>query len=124
LEAESESHVNHFARELSALQLAQQLASQQNSTSPGLSGASANGDGTQSSNLPRLPNPIAPNSEDMLEAMRRENKQLRNRLVDTEREYIRISRPAQRNLQGRAHPAQTVGMCFILTSSPLLLFVA
>jgi hypothetical protein len=28
----------------------------------------------------------------MLEAMRRENEQLRNRLVDTEREYIRISR--------------------------------
>lgn len=28
----------------------------------------------------------------MLEAMRRENEQLRNRLVDTERDYIRISR--------------------------------
>ena len=28
----------------------------------------------------------------MLEAMRRENEHLRNKLVDTEREYIRISR--------------------------------
>jgi hypothetical protein len=93
LEAESESHVNRLSRELSALRLAQQLAaSQQNGTSPGLSGTSVNGDGTQSPNLLRLPNPLPPSSEDMLEAMRRENEQLRNRLVDTEREYIRISR--------------------------------
>lgn len=93
LEAESESHVNRLSRELSALRLAQQLAaSQQNGTSPGLSGASVNGDGTQSPTLLRLPNPLPPSSEDMLEAMRRENEQLRNRLVDTEREYIRISR--------------------------------
>ena len=28
----------------------------------------------------------------MLEAMRRENEHLRNKLVDTERDYIRISR--------------------------------
>lgn len=92
LEAESESHVNRLSRELSALRLAQQLASQQNGTSPGLPSSSVNGDGTQSPNLLRLPNPLAPSSEDMLDAMRRENEQLRNRLVDTEREYIRISR--------------------------------
>jgi len=92
LEAESESHVNRLSRELSALRLAQQLASQQNGTSPVLPGSSVNGDGTQSPNLLRLPNPLEPSSEDMLEAMRRENEQLRNRLVDTEREYIRISR--------------------------------
>ncbi|KAH9174823.1 hypothetical protein EDB89DRAFT_1950769 [Lactarius sanguifluus] len=90
LEAESESHVNRLSRELSALRLAQQLATQQNGGSPG---AGINGDGgTQSPTLLRLPNPIAPSSEDMLEAMRRENEQLRNRLVDTEREFIRISR--------------------------------
>jgi len=52
-----------------------------------------NGDGTQSPSLLRLPpNPLAPSSEDMLEAMRRENEHLRNRLVDTEREFIRITR--------------------------------
>ncbi|KAH8984910.1 hypothetical protein EDB92DRAFT_1884472 [Lactarius akahatsu] len=90
LEAESESHVNRLSRELSALRLAQQLATQQqNGGSPG---AGVNGDGTQSPTLLRLPNPLAPSSEDMLEAMRRENEQLRNRLVDTEREFIRISR--------------------------------
>lgn len=91
LEAESESHVNRLSRELSALRLAQQLASQQNGGSPG-GGVGVNGDGTQSPTLLRLPNPLAPSSEDMLEAMRRENEQLRNRLVDTEREFIRISR--------------------------------
>jgi hypothetical protein len=96
LEAESESHVNRLSRELSALRLAQQLTSQQqqqqqqqNGGSPGVA---LNGDGMQSPTLLRLPNPLVPSSEDMLEAMRRENEQLRNRLVDTEREFIRISR--------------------------------
>ncbi|KAF8268324.1 hypothetical protein EI94DRAFT_1800559 [Lactarius quietus] len=92
LEAESESHVNRLSRELSALRLAQQLASQQNGGSPGAASVGVNGDGTQSPTLLRLPNPLAPSSEDMLEAMRRENEQLRSRLVDTEREFIRISR--------------------------------
>ncbi|KAN0109163.1 hypothetical protein V8E52_009594 [Russula decolorans] len=102
LEAESESHVNRLSRELSALRLAQQLAAnqqqqqQQNGGSPALSGngtgTGVNGDGTQSPTLLRLPNPVAPSSEDMLEAMRRENEHLRNRLVDTEREFIRITR--------------------------------
>jgi hypothetical protein len=92
LEAESESHVNRLSRELSALRLAQHLASQQNGGSPGVGGISLNGDGTQSPTLFRLPNPLAPSTEDMLESMRRENEQLRNRLVDTEREFIRLSR--------------------------------
>lgn len=101
LEAESESHVNRLSRELSALRLAQQLAAnqqqqQQNGGSPALSGSGTgtgvNGDGTQSPTLLRLPNPVVPSSEDMLEAMRRENEHLRNRLVDTEREFIRITR--------------------------------
>lgn len=37
-------------------------------------------------------NPSETSAETMLEAMRRENEQLRNRLVDTERDYVRISR--------------------------------
>ena len=89
LEAESESHVNRLSRELSALRL---LASQQNGGSPGLGGIAVNGDGAQSPTVLRLPNPVVPSSEDMLEAMRRENEHLRNRLVDTEREFIRISK--------------------------------
>jgi len=36
--------------------------------------------------------PNAPSSGTMLETMRRENEDLRNRLVDTERNYIRIMR--------------------------------
>jgi hypothetical protein len=36
--------------------------------------------------------PMIPSAEFMLEAMRRENEQLRNRLVDTERDYVRVSR--------------------------------
>ena len=36
--------------------------------------------------------PGEPSAEIMLEAMRRENEHLRNKLVDTERDYIRISR--------------------------------
>ena len=36
--------------------------------------------------------PGEPSAEVMLEAMRRENEHLRNKLVDTERDYIRISR--------------------------------
>lgn len=92
LEAESESHVNRLSRELSALRLAQQLTSQQNGGSPAIGPTAVNGDGTQSPNLLRLPNPLVPSSEDMLEAMRRENEDLRHRLVDTEREFIRITR--------------------------------
>ena len=33
-----------------------------------------------------------PSAEMMLEAMRRENEHLRNKLVDAERDYVRISR--------------------------------
>ncbi|GBE89077.1 hypothetical protein BKA93DRAFT_917435 [Sparassis latifolia] len=79
LEAESESHVNRLSREISALRLAQQH--------PPVNG-SGGGEVTSHS----LPNPAEPSAEIMLDAMRRENEQLRNRLVDTERDYIRITR--------------------------------
>lgn len=89
LEAESESHVNRLTRELSALRQAQQQQ------------ANLNGNGSVSTS-PEVRagiqtftngyNPSAPSSDHMLETMRRENEQLRNRLVDTERDYIRISR--------------------------------
>lgn len=36
--------------------------------------------------------PASPNMETMFEAMRRENERLRNRLSDTECDYIRIKR--------------------------------
>jgi hypothetical protein len=83
LEAESESHVNRLSRELSALRLAQQQQ-QQGSAGNALSPDARGG--------PQVADPGSPSSEIMLEAMRRENDQLRSRLVDTERDYIRISR--------------------------------
>lgn len=88
LEAESESHVNRMARELTALRLAQ---NQQNGTSASnISTSPETGMGLRSFFLNG--NSGDPNAETMLEAMRRENEQLRNRLVETERDYIRISR--------------------------------
>ncbi|KAH7924383.1 hypothetical protein BV22DRAFT_1066924 [Leucogyrophana mollusca] len=88
LEAESESHVNRLSRELTALRLAQQQQL-----------AGANGAATGSPETGRASQafstsgaPCTPSAEVMLEAMRRENEQLRNRLVDTERDYVRISR--------------------------------
>jgi hypothetical protein len=84
LEAESESHVNRLTRELSALRLAQQ----QQATLNGSVSASPE---TRVGFVPAL-DPTVPSSDAMLDAMRRENEHLRNRLVDTERDYIRISR--------------------------------
>lgn len=84
LEAESESHVNRLTKELSALRLAQQQQANVN-------GSVSSSPETRVGFMPPL-DPSAPSSDTMLEAMRRENEQLRNRLVDTERDYIRISR--------------------------------
>ncbi|KAI0701991.1 hypothetical protein BC835DRAFT_1322182 [Cytidiella melzeri] len=82
LEAESESHVNRLSREISALRLMQHQV--------------VNGNGSLSPVETRLPAANGtiqePSSEMMLDAMRRENEQLRSRLVETERDYVRISR--------------------------------
>nr|GAT45284.1 predicted protein [Mycena chlorophos] len=67
LEAESESHVNRLSRELNALRLAQ------------LGSSPTSG-------------PSDPSLEIMLETLQRENQALRSRLVDTERDYVRMSR--------------------------------
>lgn len=91
LEAESESHVNRLSRELSVLRLAQQQQQQQQQS--GINGTPRSPD-----NRGGLPtfldgrDPMVPSAEVMLEAMRRENEQLRNRLVDTERDYVRVAR--------------------------------
>lgn len=81
LEAESEHHVNRLSREISALRLAQQQA--------------VSGSGTLSPVDARAPpavDPLQPTAEMMLDAVRRENEQLRSRLIETERDYIRITR--------------------------------
>ncbi|KAA1478148.1 hypothetical protein DENSPDRAFT_861789 [Dentipellis sp. KUC8613] len=97
LEAESESHVNRLSRELTVLRIAQQQQAQQEAAQPGQqNGNGANGHGpveiTRTSSMVAISDPLTPSTEIMLEAMRRENEQLRNRLVNTEREYIRITR--------------------------------
>ncbi|TFK41422.1 hypothetical protein BDQ12DRAFT_645855 [Crucibulum laeve] len=98
LEAESESHVNRLSRELNALRLAQQQLLQQQSNARG---SSSNGvmDVSVSpdtrigfNSFMSSSDPAEPSAEMMLEAMRRENEQLRARLVDTERDYIRVTR--------------------------------
>jgi hypothetical protein len=81
--------VNRLSRELSALRLQQQQQQQQS----GANGITAPPD--HSTGVPMLMtgrDPMVPSAEVMLEAMRRENEQLRNRLVDTERDYVRVSR--------------------------------
>ncbi|KAF8588197.1 hypothetical protein K439DRAFT_1630041 [Ramaria rubella] len=78
LEAESESHVNRLNRELSLLRARQRGADEVESAS--------------TSHLLPGSDPRFPTPEAMLEAMRKENESLRNRLVDTERDYVRIAR--------------------------------
>lgn len=90
LEAESESHVNRLTRELSALRLAQQQAQYNGNGNGSISESPEMRVGMQT--FMNGSHPITPSSDAMLEAMRRENEQLRSRLVDTERDYVRISR--------------------------------
>ncbi|KAH9932209.1 uncharacterized protein B0H18DRAFT_987067 [Fomitopsis serialis] len=90
LEAESESHVNRLSREISVLRLAQQQQAQVNGNGSGSISPVDTRFGIQT--FLGYRNPTEPNTEMMLEAMRRENEQLRTRLVDTERDYIRITR--------------------------------
>ncbi|KAI8986676.1 hypothetical protein BD414DRAFT_536596 [Trametes punicea] len=99
LEQESESHVNRLSREISALRLAQQQQQQQQQqTGP----SHANGSGSASPHDTRPPatqygyllnaNGAEPSPDVILDALRRENEALRSRLVETEQNFIRISR--------------------------------
>jgi hypothetical protein len=85
LEAESESHVNRLTRELSALRLAQQQQQQQE-------GSGSISPETRLNGIRSAADATDPAFETMLEALKRENEQLRGRLVSTERNFIRMSR--------------------------------
>lgn len=87
-EAESESQVNRMARELTALRMSQQQ--QYGTSNSSVSVSPETGMGFRS--FMTSGNPNDPSAETMIEAMRRENEQLRNKLVETERDYIRIKR--------------------------------
>lgn len=89
LEQESEAHVNRLTRELTALRLVQQQQQQQanNTNDPG--GTTVNIRDIATS----VPvQPPSPSVDAILETLRRENEQLRGRLADMERDYIRVSR--------------------------------
>lgn len=91
LEAESESHVNRLSRELSALRLAQQQAGPSHVNGSG----SASPQDTRAASQPTHPLSRSngdPSQDTILDALRRENEALRNRLVETEQDFIRISR--------------------------------
>ncbi|KAF8906743.1 hypothetical protein CPB84DRAFT_1744880 [Gymnopilus junonius] len=117
LEAESENHVNRLSRELVALrqrngELEEQLekaklnaAGQGHESQDGHGGPrSAGTNGQRSTHSVRAPSapslsttmmgndPGNPSALLMLDTLRRENEQLRGRLVDTEREFVRVRR--------------------------------
>jgi len=98
LEAENESLVNRLTRQLVALRQQQiqqqQQAHAQNYAHPGGPNAydadSASSSPVQSY-APVL-DPHNPSADITINALRRENEMLRNRLVDTEREFVRMVR--------------------------------
>ncbi|KAG6332269.1 hypothetical protein ID866_6818 [Astraeus odoratus] len=107
LEAESESHVNRLNRELSALRLAQQQQQQQQQQQAAGSTTPDSRSGTFLNGY----DPTAPSPEVLLEAMRCENEQLRNRLVDTERDYVRIARLNEIYREELLEHRRRLGLC-------------
>lgn len=96
--------MNRLSREISALRLAQQQV--------------VNRSGSLSPVETRLPtangNVHEPSSEMMLEAMRRENEQLRARLTETERDYVRISRLNEIYREELIQHRRRVSICSLL----------
>lgn len=108
LEAESESHVNKLLRELGALRVANgdleaRAAEAEERASMGSPDDRPTSSAKDATNSRRKStedvtgrgvgaNPSDPNVRSLLDAMQRENELLRSRLVDAERNYIRLSR--------------------------------
>ncbi|TDL24438.1 hypothetical protein BD410DRAFT_785904 [Rickenella mellea] len=87
-EEESESHVNRLSRELTALRLLQQQSQAQSQ----LNGNAADDSGRGRGQGRGVYLPESPSTEVLLEALKKENESLRGRLVDTERDYVRVTR--------------------------------
>ncbi|MBW0512297.1 hypothetical protein O181_052012 [Austropuccinia psidii MF-1] len=98
LEAESESLVLKLQRQLSLLMQQQQQSNQSGTATSGPPNpptAPTSPSGTMAPNLNALinnPNPLNPSPSTLIEALKTENSNLRTRLVDTEREYIKTCR--------------------------------
>jgi len=105
--------VNRLSRELTALRQAQQQQQQQQQQQ-------GNGGVSHSPAALQIPDPNAPNAEIMLEAMRRENDQLRGRLVDTERDYVRISRLNEIYREELIEHRRRVSRFFFFSLKPIL----
>lgn len=101
LEAESESLVLRLQRQLQDLMRQQQQQQQQQAPQPASQSLPSSivtatpADSAPSPNFTSLlpgQNPLQPSSETLIQALKTENSTLRNRLVDTEREFIKTSR--------------------------------
>lgn len=79
LEAENERNVNRLSKQLSALRAS-------SNATPSSASTSSNATNSQA------PDPLRPDNAALLESMRRENEALRSKVVDLEREFIRVSR--------------------------------
>ncbi|KAG0152498.1 hypothetical protein CROQUDRAFT_649924 [Cronartium quercuum f. sp. fusiforme G11] len=99
LEAESESLVLRLQRQLSLLMQQQQQSSQpapsaSANATPAPSPPAAGG-GPNLNALINNPDPLHPSANTLIDVLKTENSNLRNRLVDTEREYIKTSRQSE-----------------------------
>ncbi|KAH9463834.1 hypothetical protein Pst134EA_033511 [Puccinia striiformis f. sp. tritici] len=95
LEAESESLVLRLQRQLSLLIQQQSSQPGSSSTAPNPTSAPNSPSTTMAPNLNSLiinPHPLNPSPATLIEVLKSENSNLRNRLVDTEREFIKNSR--------------------------------
>ncbi|KAI8455298.1 hypothetical protein BY996DRAFT_4580962 [Phakopsora pachyrhizi] len=97
LEAESESLVLRLQRQLSLLmQQQQQNGNQSSATNPHSATSPTSPSGplptTTSSSLVSSSHPLNPSPTALIEVLKSENSNLRTRLVDTEREYIKTTR--------------------------------
>lgn len=84
--------MNRLNRELSALRAQAQVSASGNGNGSTTASVASSPEAVRAPFLSGQHDPTAPSVDVMLEAMRRENEQLRTRLVDTERDYVRISR--------------------------------
>lgn len=120
LEAESESLVLRLQRQLSLLMHQQQQSSQpappvSGNATPAPSPSSAPGGPNLNALLTNV-DPLHPSPNTLIDVLKTENSNLRNRLVDTEREYIKTSRQSEvRSYPEEAflHPLSITMLCDI-----------
>jgi coiled-coil domain-containing protein 6 len=98
-EEESEAHVNRLARELAALRTLHQhcQTTQANTSGSALEdgepvAGSTSGAQADTNAAAVSPSVLDPSTSVLLNALKKENETLRNRLATTERDYVRVTR--------------------------------